>query len=210
MNSPFDTFAPEPLPGGALDRLVDGSLPDAERRTLLVRLDNEPDGWRRCALAFLEAQAWREAFAPLAISAAPVAAPTTPRVAASASKPSRIAARWTTLAASLMAAFALGWTLKYVEPSETPGALARVTPPAPENPAETAPFEAVALKDKNQSAPEAGASNRLVEEVVKTWVQSGYSAERQNTHVTVTFQDGSELEVPAQEIRLRYTGGRTY
>jgi len=210
MNSPFDTFAPEPLPGGALDRLVDGSLPDAERRTLLLRLDNEPDGWRRCALAFLEAQAWREAFAPLAISAASVPAPTTLRVAASASKPSRIAARWTALAAGLMAAFALGWTLKYVEPLETPSTLVRATPPAPANPTATAPFEAVALKDKNQSAPEAGASNRLVEEVVKTWVQSGYSAERQNTHVTVTFQDGSELEVPAQEIRLRYTGGRTY
>ena len=39
-----------------IDRLVAGSLPDAERRTLLLRIETEPDGWRQCALAFLEAQ----------------------------------------------------------------------------------------------------------------------------------------------------------
>jgi hypothetical protein len=41
-----------------LDRLVDGSLEEHDRRDFLIRLENEPDGWRRCALAFLEAQAW--------------------------------------------------------------------------------------------------------------------------------------------------------
>ena len=41
------------------DRLVDGELTDAQRRELLGRLDAEPDGWRRCALAFLEAQEWQ-------------------------------------------------------------------------------------------------------------------------------------------------------
>jgi len=42
-----------------LDRLIDGELDDAERRALLLRLEQAPDGWRRCALAFLENQAWR-------------------------------------------------------------------------------------------------------------------------------------------------------
>lgn len=42
-----------------LDRLVDGELNETERRNLLLRLEHSPDGWRRCALAFLEAQAWR-------------------------------------------------------------------------------------------------------------------------------------------------------
>lgn len=44
-----------------LDMLVDGELSEEERREVLLRLDSEPDGWRRCALAFLEAQSWREA-----------------------------------------------------------------------------------------------------------------------------------------------------
>ena len=40
------------------DRLVDGSLSEREYRAMLAALDEQPDGWRRCALAFLEAQAW--------------------------------------------------------------------------------------------------------------------------------------------------------
>jgi hypothetical protein len=40
------------------DRLVDGELSREETRSLLRSLDERPDGWRRCALAFLEAQAW--------------------------------------------------------------------------------------------------------------------------------------------------------
>ncbi len=43
-----------------LDMLIDGELSEAERREVLSQLDAEPDGWRRCALAFLEAQSWRE------------------------------------------------------------------------------------------------------------------------------------------------------
>jgi hypothetical protein len=39
------------------DRLADGELPAAEYRTFLASLDDEPGGWRRCALAFLESQA---------------------------------------------------------------------------------------------------------------------------------------------------------
>src|SRR5262245_33080507 len=39
------------------ERLVDGELPEAEYRALLASLDDEPGGWRRCALAFLESQA---------------------------------------------------------------------------------------------------------------------------------------------------------
>jgi hypothetical protein len=42
------------------DRLVDGELSDGERRRLLESLDTRPEGWRRCALAFLEAQTWRD------------------------------------------------------------------------------------------------------------------------------------------------------
>lgn len=44
-----------------LDRLVDDELTDSERQDLLTRLDTEADGWRRCALRFLEAQVWRRA-----------------------------------------------------------------------------------------------------------------------------------------------------
>ncbi len=43
-----------------LDRLVDGELSDADYRITLHRLDEAPDGWRRCAVSFLEQQALRQ------------------------------------------------------------------------------------------------------------------------------------------------------
>lgn len=39
-----------------LDRLVDDELDDAQRRELLALMTRDSDGWRRCALAFLESQ----------------------------------------------------------------------------------------------------------------------------------------------------------
>ncbi|MBN1854297.1 MAG: hypothetical protein JW829_16325 [Pirellulales bacterium] len=48
-----------------LDRLVDQELNPDQQRRLLKALDREPDGWRRVALAFIEAQAWRGSFREL-------------------------------------------------------------------------------------------------------------------------------------------------
>ncbi|MEX2138009.1 MAG: hypothetical protein WD894_02020 [Pirellulales bacterium] len=48
------------------DRLVDGELSATEERALVAALDAQPDGWRRCAAAFLEARAWRSDLGALA------------------------------------------------------------------------------------------------------------------------------------------------
>ncbi len=48
-----------------LDQLVDGELSRWQQKLLLARLEESPDGWRSCALAFLEAQAWQGEFADL-------------------------------------------------------------------------------------------------------------------------------------------------
>src|SRR5689334_5820758 len=45
-----------------LDLLVDGELDDPRRRQLLLTFEEKPSGWRRCALAFLEAQSWGSSF----------------------------------------------------------------------------------------------------------------------------------------------------
>lgn len=49
-----------------LDRLVDGELSDDERRELLSSLDATETGWRQLALAYVEAQTWRDDFGALA------------------------------------------------------------------------------------------------------------------------------------------------
>lgn len=74
-----------------LDRLVDGELSEAERRELLQACEHQPDGWRRCALAFLEAQEWRGALGSLARPEVPPPAATETR-AQSAAKSA--ASRW--------------------------------------------------------------------------------------------------------------------
>jgi len=48
------------------DLLVDGELSESQRRELLAGLDDEQGGWRRCALAFLEAQCWQDEFGSMA------------------------------------------------------------------------------------------------------------------------------------------------
>lgn len=42
----------------SIDLLVDGELTTAESSQLLQRLEMEEDGWRRCALAYIEDQQW--------------------------------------------------------------------------------------------------------------------------------------------------------
>ena len=42
-----------------LDRLVYGELSEAEQQRIVSTLDHVPDGWKRCALGFLESQIWR-------------------------------------------------------------------------------------------------------------------------------------------------------
>src|ERR1017187_5596583 len=57
-------------PERQFDLLVDGELSETDRRDLLLELEHEPDGWRRCALAFLEAQCWKAELRQIAAPAA--------------------------------------------------------------------------------------------------------------------------------------------
>jgi hypothetical protein len=67
MNRIDETMNPTG-PEGQLDRLVDGELNETDRRELLLQFEREPEGWRRCALAFLEAQCWKQELGVMARS----------------------------------------------------------------------------------------------------------------------------------------------
>jgi hypothetical protein len=88
------------------DRLADGELSADERRTLLASLDDRPDGWRQCALAFLEAQAWRRQFGAVLRERETMRDSVTTGAAASKNKSYQM--NWLALAASLLIAFTLG------------------------------------------------------------------------------------------------------
>jgi hypothetical protein len=114
---------PESLPSvtdAFLDRIVDGWLTPTQFREAIDRLEREPGGWKRCALAFLEAQCWRESFWSMEDTS--VASPG--RIAAAArpttAPASRSRARWSQIAAAAGIAaisFVLGWR---IHPDRTP------------------------------------------------------------------------------------------
>src|SRR5262249_42904345 len=110
-------------------RLVDGELANDERSELLRRLESEPDGWRRCALAFLEAQAWRDSLAEVTTSPAVKALVTKvcitpkgnvrPPMHSGESHWRRLVASLIGLSACVTVAFAMGWMLNS-KPADAP------------------------------------------------------------------------------------------
>ena len=96
-----------------LDRLVDGEIDDDEQRQLLLALESQPDGWRRCALTFIESQTLRKDLAGVGNNTEVVAdggACVPLRVAAKRGR-SNLASyrvRWFAMAACFVLAFVIG------------------------------------------------------------------------------------------------------
>lgn len=90
-----------------LDRLVDGELSPIEYRELLEALESEPDGWRRTAMTFLQAQAFGQDLATLRheidVPASIDSASITPSARDHGTAPLALA-----IAASFLVAFGLG------------------------------------------------------------------------------------------------------
>jgi hypothetical protein len=208
---------PIPLDDRLIDRLVDGALADEERRKLLARFEVEPHAWRRCALAFLEAQSWRDALRPLAAPVHPV-------------RPQRVSPRrpvpvqgrihlhlpaLAALAASLVVAFALGWSARGARPAEAPGQPLANVEAAPAVPASSPPVVS-RTPDDLQPAPVAwepqasSPSPLLTEPAVQAWERRGYQVERNQRLVPMALKNGRRVAVPIDEVRLRYVGHRTY
>jgi hypothetical protein len=123
----------EDLEQPLFDKLVDGELSSAEQRAVLQRLEDEPHGWRRLALTFLEAQAWQRDLPAAAIVALP--APMTKRAASAvvSEPPQRVPVRpvgrppltlprrrwsaFTAIAASACVVFGLGFACGSLRPA---------------------------------------------------------------------------------------------
>jgi hypothetical protein len=100
------------LDDSLIDRIVDGALTPAELRSALERIDSENDGWKRCALAFLEAQCWHNSLRALDV---PTTSPLAnqfvpPGFAARTSTGPRHWMRGPIAAGIIAASFALGWS----------------------------------------------------------------------------------------------------
>jgi hypothetical protein len=210
-----------------IDRLVAGELDDAERRGLLLALEGDPEGWRRCALAFLEDQAWRQAFAHAGTmpsrSEAAFVAPISPRRGRHWIRRGAIAA--SIIAATFAAGFATGGISRAVPRVET----AKEDRPKADEPRAVPQGEqvrevgSIALVDGagGESPPRRipilagpGINERWLREQPPTvpeyvrarWERQGYQVEERRKLVSVTLEDGRRVSIPVDEVELDYVG----
>jgi hypothetical protein len=219
-----------------IDRLVDGELDDAERRALLTQFDVEPDGWRRCALAFLEAQAWREAVHPVthAVSTQRLeaAAKTTGAMRGDAlSRPKRTLRFLAPLAAACLALFSLGWLsadgfrairspgakptsiVKARVPDNVPRPVRETTPSSPDAGSvvasrQTSPASSVVRQTRESPRLASGAAP-LPDAVLRGLEQRGIQVETRRGVVRLPLRDGRYVAVPVGAMKLRFVGNRT-
>ena len=104
-----------------IDELVAGNLNGEQYRRVLLALENQPDGWKDCALAFLQEQALTRELKALSVDDAiwngdrsdsePVATyPTPTAIPVSTSRWNlELATKLTSLAALLLISFTVGW-----------------------------------------------------------------------------------------------------
>ncbi len=107
-----------PVDEKTLDRLVDGELGREEYDAVLRSLDQAPGQWRRCALAFLESQAWQRDLGQMRRDTA------IPSPAAAVTRRPATSNRWPLLlavAASFLVAFGLGLLIRPFSPATPRG-----------------------------------------------------------------------------------------
>ncbi len=212
-----------------LDRLADGELSEAERRDLLLELERRPDGWRRCALTFLETQCIRLSLGKQARSANETNAPRrstfiAPRRTFSQKLTGPVG---TALATSACFLIALGLGGLWMRDGGTPGALPsgmNIAANQPNNvPTQTTndvsktPWKMVQLQSSGAAEPLqvpamersqideqwlASVPQALPEDVLKKLREAGRSVQTSRELMRVRLQDGRQLIVPVDQITV--------
>jgi hypothetical protein len=176
-----------------LDRLVDGELAEAQRAELLRLLAAEPDGWKRCAMAFLEAQAWGSALAT-ARHAVHRRQPT---------RPLRLMRQFTALAAAVAVAFMTGFVAKGLS-ARQPDLASHVTPGV-------TPLPSLAVGGRPAEAEWVAAEQSTLPDYVRRQLErQGYEVEGDRKTVSVALKDGRQLAVPVETYKYRFVGHRVY
>jgi hypothetical protein len=192
MNTLTPTHAPT-IDQATLDRLVDGELDEATRASLLRALEREPDGWKRCALAFLEAQAWGAA-----VHTSLVASATTRAPARGAFLRPLLG-----IAAAVVVSFSAGFVLKSYS-AQHPGAGGSMAA-AVERPQAAPPARALGHVDPQRApAPPVPEYFRLQME------RQGYEVKGDRKVVAIGLDNGRKVTVPVDTLSYRFVGQRIH
>ena len=210
----------------ALDLLVDGELTDEQTRWLLAALDESSDGWRRCALSFVEAQSWnRDLSAIRHTSLAGEADPTVQVAPSRRIAPKRLVPLLLTVTASILIALASGIGIGQSWRAPTPAPIAETSP------TETTPHTASRPMDGGaNSSNDAGEPFQLpvylASQVSEDYLQdtppplsarlqralarSGHEAKMQRQWIPLQLEDGSQIVFPVDQVQLHYVGNQSY
>ncbi|MBU4272226.1 MAG: hypothetical protein KKE86_16105 [Planctomycetes bacterium] len=225
MNANIDNT---PADDTRFDRLVDGQLSEQQRHDLLAGLDDEPSGWRRCALAFLESQCWKQALGAIARESLPPAEP------AAATRPPRSV--WpgrlgtvSAMAASFMLAMWLGWWVqqRHVGQHGIPTGIGEIGEIAGN--AVAKPWRMVAVSTPGQGGEPGPSFNlsaverdnideqwlrsvppAIPEEVLQALSRTGHEIQQRRELVSTPLEDGRRLVVPVDQVEVHYVGNGAY
>ena len=212
-----------------VDRLVAGDLSDSERRDLLLRLENDPDGWRSCALAFLEDQAWRQALG-IRDTAEPRLGRSPPHdlIELAASKPVWIR-RGSLAAAVLLVVFASGFTVggwikttpgTEISTAKPPGSAGVDRDPKPTEIRQVGSFDLIDVT-AGESTPlrfpiysGRGLDDQWLQNLppsVPDYIRArlereGYQVAEHRKLMSVQLEDGRQVSIPVDEVELDYIG----
>jgi hypothetical protein len=192
MNTPDDAIA--------IDRLIDGELDENERRELLRRLDTTPDGWRRCALAFLEAQEFAQAARAWTSDHAAVHTEPTPVVIHPKRKGDRLLR---IAAAAMLASFAFASGFAAGERQVQP----RVVQGEPSNLAPTSPSPETIVPSPVVPSPVPRAFPNYVQ---ASLARQGYRVEPARKLVSLNLDGGRRVTIPVEGVEIQYVGRQTY
>jgi hypothetical protein len=215
------------------DKLVDGELSETERRELLVSLDDQPGGWRRCALAFLESQCWKRSLAAFGNAASlPQRREEQPAKPRLAKQPLwQTAGTMSAMAASFLVALGLVFWARQprgVAPlGYQPGSdIAKVETPAAQLPSSPAPWRVVSVSEGQQPGDSFNVAAKERESIDPKWLQSvpsaipdnvlqalartGHQVQQRRDVVRATLPDGRRLLVPVDQVQVHYVGNQVY
>ncbi|MDG3007908.1 hypothetical protein [Paludisphaera mucosa] len=194
----------------AIDRIVDGGLSPTGLREALARVESARDGWRRCTLAFLEAQCLDEV---LRRPAAPEATSRPALTLAAEASARRRSLRPALAAAVALAAFGAGWFAGGTASRRDPGPSVAIVEAAP------------AAGTRPEPRPDPGPRSKPGPEPIPSWVLNqpmpvsadaqaslqarGYRLDQRRRIVAARLADGRRVVVPVDRVGVRYVGGET-
>ena len=182
-----------------IDRLVDGELTESERKQLLRRFEDQPAGWRQCALAFVESQMWSADLKRMTTEGQLRGDATTENAAVAPTVAGRdgpfstgVAFGWLATAAAVMVAFGLGRQMDRGTP--TP---ATVSPTSVADPSRSE--LGIALSDATERWL---AESRVPVEIEQAIEELGAEIQQEQGYYLRRQENGQQYIVPFRDVQI--------